>query len=85
MRSYNCKTIVFSSSATIYKPVLNQKLTEYSDKGPISPYGNSKLVIEEILSDLHKYETAMANCKFKILNPVGAHPSGFLGEKLEKG
>ena len=82
MRSHDCKTIVFSSSATIYKPVLNEKLTEYSDKGPISPYGNSKFVIEKILSDLHKYEKQqwrIANLRY--FNPVGAHPSGFLGEK----
>ena len=80
MNKYNCKTIVFSSSATIYKPSNNQKLTEESLKLPINPYGNSKLTIEKILNDLYKSDNSWRIINLRYFNPVGAHETGLLGE-----
>ena len=81
MKSYHCKTIVFSSSATIYKPILNKLLTENSELGPISPYGRTKVVIENILKDLIKSQNKdWRIINLRYFNPVGAHISGFLGE-----
>ena len=82
MNRYNCSTIVFSSSATIYKPTEGQKLVENSLKEPINPYGNTKITIEKILKDLY-----LSNKEFwkiinlRYFNPVGAHDSGIIGEE----
>ncbi len=81
MSENDCFKLVFSSSATIYKPILNRKICEDSEIGPINPYGNTKLAIENFLSDLFRSNSG----KWKIVslryfNPVGAHISGNLGE-----
>lgn len=81
MEKFNCNSIVFSSSATIYKPVNEGRITENSLKEPINPYGNTKITIETILEDLYLSDQK----KWKIINlryfnPVGAHESGKLGE-----
>ena len=81
MNKNNCKNIVFSSSATIYKPVNDKKLVESSFKEPINAYGNSKLTIEKILNDLANSEPnkwRIANLRY--FNPAGAHESGLIGE-----
>ncbi|KGG12046.1 MULTISPECIES: UDP-glucose 4-epimerase GalE [Prochlorococcus] len=86
MDEFNCRTIVFSSSATIYGSSVNELLTEESELKPINPYGQTKLVVEEILNSL--YENVLNNWRIACLryfNPVGAHPSGKIGEHpLEK-
>ena len=81
MSKNDCFKFVFSSSATIYKPMLNKQICEDSEIGPINPYGNTKLAIEKFLSDLFRSNSN----KWKIVslryfNPVGAHNSGNLGE-----
>ena len=81
MDLYNCHVIVFSSSATIYKPKLNLKIDESSFIEPINSYGNSKASIEKILSDLYKSRPEkwkIANLRY--FNPVGAHSSSLIGE-----
>ena len=81
MKKYNCKKIVFSSSATIYKPIIDELITENSALGPISPYGSTKLAVENMLGDLIKSkpnEWRITNLRY--FNPVGAHISGLLGE-----
>ena len=81
MKKFNCSTLVFSSSATIYKPLKDQKFFEDSFKDPINPYGKTKLTIARILED-----TFVSNKDFwkiinlRYFNPVGAHSSGILGE-----
>uniref|UniRef100_A0A0G4HYL5 UDP-glucose 4-epimerase n=1 Tax=Chromera velia CCMP2878 TaxID=1169474 RepID=A0A0G4HYL5_9ALVE len=78
----NCKCIVFSSSATVYKPS-ETPLTETAELGASNPYGQTKLMMEQVLTDLH---TSDKNWKVSILryfNPVGAHPSGRIGESPE--
>ena len=81
MKKYNCKNIVFSSSATVYRCKSNKLLGESDICAPINPYGNTKLTIENILNDL--YNSAPAEWKIiclRYFNPVGAHESGLIGE-----
>tara|TARA_B100001989_G_C24532469_1_gene462411 strand:+ start:95 stop:1150 length:1056 start_codon:yes stop_codon:yes gene_type:complete len=81
MNTFNCYSIVFSSSATIYKPQGGVKLKESSPKGPINPYGYSKLTNELILENLFRSNPNLwkiANLRY--FNPAGAHTSGYLGE-----
>jgi len=81
MELHNCKTIVFSSSATIYGISENKLLTEDSHIKPNNAYGQTKFTIEEILRTL--YESDKENWKIlnlRYFNPIGAHESGLIGE-----
>ena len=81
MQLYKCKKIVFSSSASIYKTIINKQITENSKLEALTPYGNTKLAVENMLGDLTKDKSN--NWRIIILryfNPVGAHISGLLGE-----
>ena len=81
MNEFNCKSLVFSSSATVYEPRNNLILNESSKLGPINPYGSTKYTIEILLKDL--FESSVNYWKLACLryfNPIGAHPSGLLGE-----
>ena len=81
MEKYNCRNIVFSSSATVYKANSDKLLNENDICKPINPYGHTKLTIEGILSDLHNsntFEWKIASLRY--FNPVGAHESGLIGE-----
>ena len=81
MDKYNCKNIVFSSSATIYQPKLNELINEEADLGPINPYGQTKLAIEKLLSDIYLSKLSTWRIiSLRYFNPVGAHYSGILGE-----
>ena len=80
MRQYGCKSIVFSSSATVYG---NPKTTPIKEDFPVSttnPYGQSKLFVENILRDLHHSDPAWKVILLRYFNPVGAHASGTIGE-----
>ncbi len=81
MNKYNCRTIVFSSSATIYGKKNNIPLSEKCDLKPINTYGKTKLAIEQLLNDLYDSQPQkwrIANLRY--FNPIGAHPSGLIGE-----
>ncbi len=81
MYRYKCKTIVFSSSATIYGLSDNLSITEKAEINPINPYGRTKEVIEKILNDVFYSERdkwKIANLRY--FNPIGSHPSGLIGE-----
>ena len=81
MNFNNCRTIVFSSSATIYGKNSNMLLTEKSEISPINPYGHTKATIEIILRNIFesmKDSWRIANLRY--FNPIGAHPSGLIGE-----
>ena len=80
MAKYDCKQLVFSSSATIYKPLQGSKLYEDSYQEPINPYGNTKITIEKILNDLFLSDQSWKIINLRYFNPVGAHPSGLIGE-----
>ena len=85
MKKNNCNNIVFSSSATIYKSKIKEKIDENSELKPINPYGNTKFAIENLLNDLFKSEKDKWRiAKLRYFNPVGAHSSGQLGEDPKK-
>merc|ERR1719444_271422 len=79
MKKYNCKAIVFSSSATVYKPC-ETPLDESKDLGCTNPYGWTKFMIEQILLDQAKADSGLAVSLLRYFNPCGSHPSGRIGE-----
>ncbi|WP_411705464.1 UDP-glucose 4-epimerase GalE [Edaphovirga cremea] len=81
MREANVKNLIFSSSATVYGDQPKIPYTESFPTGtPSSPYGRSKLMVEQILQDLQKAESDWSMTILRYFNPVGAHPSGLMGE-----
>jgi UDP-glucose 4-epimerase len=81
MKKYNVKNIVFSSSATVYGDPISLPLTEDMPTGkPTNPYGMSKLIIEDILKDWSASDPSLSVTLLRYFNPVGAHPSGKIGE-----
>lgn len=84
MHKYGVPTFVFSSSATVYgEPEVNPILETESRKTPLSPYGSTKIMCEDIVEDATK-STDIKAVSLRYFNPVGAHPSGKIGE-LPKG
>lgn len=81
MKSCNLKTLVFSSSATVYGIPQYLPLDESHPTNPQSPYGKTKLQIEEILSDLATSDNSWRIIALRYFNPVGAHESGLIGEE----
>ena len=81
MRSCNVKTLVFSSSATVYGIPQYLPLDEDHPTNPQSPYGKTKLQIEEILRDLATSDGEWSIVALRYFNPVGAHESGLIGEE----
>ncbi len=80
MRDFDCKTFVFSSSATVYG---NPKMVPIREDFPLSatnPYGCSKLMIEEFLQDVFAADDAWNIALLRYFNPIGAHKSGLIGE-----
>lgn len=80
MKKFNVKEFVFSSSATVYGDPGYECLTEETPLGPISNYGISKWMVEEILRKLIIAEPDWRIAILRYFNPVGAHESGMLGE-----
>ena len=81
MKEYNVKSLIFSSSATVYGNPEFVPITEKSKiGGTTNPYGTSKLYVEGILNDLYKADKEFKICIFRYFNPVGAHQSGLIGE-----
>lgn len=82
MKKFNCKSIVFSSSATVYGDPESVPITEESKTGgTTNPYGTSKLFVEQILKDLYKSDNTWDICILRYFNPIGAHESGLIGEE----
>ncbi|HSQ27770.1 MAG TPA: UDP-glucose 4-epimerase GalE [Anaerolineales bacterium] len=80
MAEYHVKNLVFSSSATVYGDPESVPIKENSSCSPTSPYGRTKWMIELILKDLHQSDTSWNVILLRYFNPVGAHPSGLIGE-----
>ena len=80
MQECNVKTLVFSSSATVYGDPVRLPLTEDHPLSATNPYGRSKLMIEEILRDLQRSDESFRISILRYFNPVGAHSSGLIGE-----
>lgn len=80
MRKHGVRNLVFSSSATVYGDPATVPITEDFPVSPTNPYGRAKLMIEEILTDLHRSENSFNIALLRYFNPVGAHESGRIGE-----
>lgn len=81
MRKNNVKNIIFSSSATVYGDPAFVPITEECPKGEITnPYGKTKGMLEEILSDIQKADPEWNVILLRYFNPIGAHESGTIGE-----
>jgi UDP-glucose 4-epimerase len=80
MRDFNCKNIVFSSSATVYGEPISVPISEDFPLSATNPYGRSKLIIEDILKDLAISDDSWNIVVLRYFNPVGAHKSGNIGE-----
>lgn len=81
MRAHGCKTLVFSSSATVYGEPDGVPLTESAPKKPATnPYGWTKWMIEQILTDLQVADPEWDIVLLRYFNPIGAHVSGLIGE-----
>ena len=81
MRKHGCKNIIFSSSATIYGDPAEIPITEQCPKGQCTnPYGWTKSMLEQVLMDIQKADPEWNVVLLRYFNPVGAHPSGRIGE-----
>lgn len=80
MQECGVKTLVFSSSATVYGDPVRLPLTEDHPLTATNPYGRSKLMIEEILRDVQHSDASFHIAILRYFNPVGAHASGLIGE-----
>ena len=81
MKEFNVKNLVFSSSATVYGNPKELPITEDSPVGgTTNPYGTTKYFIERILTDLCNADESLNIALLRYFNPVGAHPSGLIGE-----
>ena len=81
MKEYECYSLVFSSSATIYGLSDYVPMAEDHKISPINPYGKTKVAIENMFHDLYNSNINLWKiCSLRYFNPVGAHPSGLIGE-----
>ena len=80
MNKFNCKKIVFSSSATVYGNPKSLPIKENFPLSTTNPYGTTKLMIERILKDLYKSDKTWSIAILRYFNPIGAHKSGLIGE-----
>ncbi len=80
MRRAEVRVFVFSSSATVYGDPASVPIREDFPRSVTNPYGRSKLMIEDILADLHVAEPGWRIARLRYFNPVGAHESGLIGE-----
>ena len=81
MRKHNVKKIVFSSSATVYGDPKTVPITEEFPLFATNPYGQTKLMIEQILSDIYVSDNEWSVMLLRYFNPIGAHESGLIGEE----
>lgn len=80
MQAHGCRSLVFSSSATLYGIPELVPIPESAPIQPINPYGHSKAAVEQLLDDLAASEAGWRIARLRYFNPVGAHPSGRIGE-----
>jgi UDP-glucose 4-epimerase len=80
MRKYEVKNIVFSSSATVYGMNNTAPFIENMPLSTTNPYGSTKLMIENILRDIHRADNVLNVALLRYFNPIGAHKSGMIGE-----
>lgn len=81
MNNYDCRKFVFSSSAAIYHKESLAPIDESNLVEPVTPYGNTKAIAERVLVDICNSNPNWKIIALRYFNPVGAHPSGLIGEK----
>ena len=80
MEAHDLRRLVFSSSATVYGSPARMPIPEYTPTAPFNPYGRTKVMIEEVLRDLHRADPRWRIAILRYFNPFGAHASGQIGE-----
>ncbi len=80
MEDFGVRTLVFSSSATVYGDPASVPIREDFPLAATNPYGRSKLMVEEVLADWHHANPEWSIARLRYFNPVGSHPSGLIGE-----
>lgn len=80
MQKYNCKKIVFSSSATVYGNPASLPIKENFPLSTTNPYGSTKLMMEQVLQDVCVADADFSVAILRYFNPIGAHESGLIGE-----
>lgn len=81
LRQHGCKNIIFSSSATVYGDPVEIPITEECPKGQCTnPYGWTKSMLEQVMMDMQKADPEWNVVLLRYFNPIGAHPSGLMGE-----
>lgn len=80
MQKYNCKKIVFSSSATVYGNPASLPIKEDFPLSTTNPYGSTKLMMEQVLQDVCVADADFSVAILRYFNPIGAHESGLIGE-----
>lgn len=84
MQNNDCKSIIFSSSATVYGNYKDKILTEDLKRKPSNFYGKTKSYVEDLLFDIYKNSNdSWRVINLRYFNPIGAHPSGLIGENIE--
>ena len=83
MLQYNVNKLIFSSSATVYAQENEQPVNEHQKLSPVNPYGKTKLIIENLITDLIKTNKNFGAIILRYFNPIGAHPSGYLYESTK--
>ena len=81
MSKHGVKKIVFSSSATVYGDPASVPIKEDFPRRATNPYGGTKIMIEDILSDVYTSDNEWAVISLRYFNPIGAHESGLIGEE----
>ncbi|MGB5136636.1 MAG: UDP-glucose 4-epimerase GalE [Prochlorococcaceae cyanobacterium] len=80
MSNHGCQTLVFSSSAAVYGEPKSVPIPETAPITPANPYARTKATVEQILQDLEASMQGWRICLLRYFNPIGAHPSGLIGE-----
>ncbi len=80
LKKYNAKRMIFSSSATVYGTPKSNPIDENFPLSVTNPYGQTKLMTEDILRDLFSAESSWSIGILRYFNPIGAHPSGIIGD-----
>ena len=80
LKDSRVRKFVFSSSATVYAPSERMPLDESAPTAPQCPYGENKLEIEDMLAAMARADSSWRVANLRYFNPVGAHPSGSIGE-----
>jgi UDP-glucose 4-epimerase len=80
MDEFGVRRLIFSSSATVYGASSTLPVNEGAPLAPTNPYGQAKLMVEQILRDIAQSDADWRICSLRYFNPIGAHPSGLIGE-----